>query len=185
MINKKQFARNYFDKLADLAKKINLTEVDKVLTLIETTHINSQMIFIVGNGGSATTASHMVCDLSKTTGKNIKALSLSDNTPLLTAIGNDISYDDVFSRQLEILANKGDMLLVITGSGNSKNILKAIQTAKNLGMITAGFLGFDGGKCREILDVSILVPSNEYGPVEDFHMILDHLMTEYFKKQGN
>jgi D-sedoheptulose 7-phosphate isomerase len=184
-MDKQKFARNYFEKLAKLSAMIDTGEIEKVISMIEETYDKGNIIFIAGNGGSAATASHMVCDLSKTTGKNIKAISLSDNVPTMSAIGNDISFDQVFSIPLKILAKKGDMLLVITGSGNSKNIIEVIKTANDLGMKTAGFLGFDGGKCRGRLDASILIPSNEYGPVEDFHMILDHLMTEYFKKQGD
>lgn len=189
-MNKKDFAKNYFQKLADLGKLIDLEEVEKVMNLIEEAYKNGKTIFVAGNGGSAATASHMVCDLCKTilgkdninsTKKRFKVVSLTDNVPLLTALANDCSYDFAFSEYLKTFANKGDLLLVITGSGNSKNIIEAVNVAKNLNMVTMGFLGFNGGVCRKILDASILIPSSEYGPVEDFHMVLDHMITAYFK----
>ena len=189
MNNKKDFAKEYFKKIADLGAKISLEEIDEVMGYIDEAHCNGKTIFVAGNGGSAATASHMVCDLCKTTlgkdnvnstKKRFKVVSLTDNVPLLTALGNDCSYDVSFSEYLKTFAGKDDLLLVITGSGNSKNIIEAINVAKKIGMKTVGFLGFDGGKCLGLLDASILIPANEYGPIEDYHMILDHMMTAYY-----
>lgn len=189
MEDKKNFAKNYLKKITDLGSKISLDEVNEVMKYIDEVYSKSGTIFVAGNGGSAATASHMVCDFCKTTlgkdninsiKKRFKMVSLTDNVPLLTALGNDCSYEVTFSEYLKTFANKDDLLLVITGSGNSKNIVGVVDMARKIGMKTVGFLGFDGGKCRSLLDASILVPSNEYGLVEDYHMILDHMMTAYY-----
>jgi len=110
---------------------------------------------------------------------------LSDNIPVMTAWGNDEGFEYIFSEQLQVLWESWDVLVIITGSGNSKNILQVIATAKNIGIKTIGFLWFDGGKAKPMLDQSILVPSNKYWPIEDIHMILDHLITWYFQQQIN
>jgi D-sedoheptulose 7-phosphate isomerase len=150
---------------------------------------HGRQIFIAGNGGSAATASHLACDLAKTTlGKGatlptrrIKAIALTDNMPLVTAWGNDAGYECVFAEQLRNLANPGDILVVITASGNSSNIVRAVHAARELGVHTIGFLGFDGGAVKPLLDDSIIVDSQHYGYIEDAHSVLSHLVTDYLK----
>ena len=136
--------------------------------------------------GSAATASHMASDLVKGValqGKpGIRAIALADNVPLLTAIANDHSYEEIFARQLAELGQPGDVLIVISASGNSPNILRVVETAREMKMTTVGFLGMGGGKAFEMVDVAVIVPSNEYGPVEDAHMMFDHLATAYLRK---
>lgn len=166
-------------------KKINLLKA-KIKNLIRT----NKTLFICGNGGSAATASHMACDLGKTIlGKNprtnkkrLKVISLNDNIPLMTAWSNDEGYEYVFSEQIKSLGKKGDILIIITGSGNSKNILEVIKEAKKRKIFTFGLLGFEGGKALKALDDYILVKSDDYGFVEDTHGIINHLITDYFKK---
>ncbi len=195
-IDKNKFAKAYLEKIKSLCEQIDINQIVNVIKILEKKLRTGRTIFIAGNGGSAATASHMVCDLGKTilgkepTTKNrrFRIISLSDNIPLLTAIGNDWKYETIFSEPLKNLGQKGDLLLVITGSGNSQNIIKAVQTAQKLKMKTTAFLGFDGGKVKEMVDAYVLVPSNEYGPIEDFHLIFNHLITNYFyeteKKKG-
>jgi D-sedoheptulose 7-phosphate isomerase len=143
----------------------------------------------MGNGGSATLSSHFATDLSKTTLsrvydqkiKRFRVISLTDNVGLLTAYSNDVSYDEVFSQQLSNLVRDHDIIIVITGSGNSPNILKAVDYAKKSNAITIGLLGFDGGKVKPLLDHSILVPSNHYGRIEAMHSMIHHLIVAYLK----
>jgi D-sedoheptulose 7-phosphate isomerase len=151
---------------------------------------HNRQVFIIGNGGSAATASHMACDLGKTVlgaadnppARRFRVIALTDNVALITAWGNDVSYQSVFAEQLRNFANKGDLLVVITGSGNSTNIVEAVKAAQELGLISVGLLGFSGGVVRKLLDHSVVVDSDDYGYIEDAHMILTHLATAYFKK---
>jgi D-sedoheptulose 7-phosphate isomerase len=143
-------------------------------------------LFLAGNGGSAATASHAACDLGKTVhtaGPNgsIKALCLNDNIPLLTAWGNDAGYEHVFSEQLRNFATAGDLFIPITASGNSPNIVQAIKVAKDLGVETFGLLGFVGGHAKGLLDDYLLIESQDYGVVEDAHMMVIHAITDALK----
>lgn len=167
--------------------------VDDVQTIIKdlyTAHKQDKQVFIAGNGGSAATASHMACDLAKTVlnkpvgvqPKRFKVIALTDNVPLITAWANDAGYETVFSEQLRNLATSGDLLIVITARGNSPNIVEVVKAAKDLGLQSAGLLGFDGGIVKDLLDSCVVVKSNNYGHVEDAHMILAHLITEYFRR---
>jgi D-sedoheptulose 7-phosphate isomerase len=150
-----------------------------------------QQVFIIGNGGSASTASHMACDLAKTvlgklpnkTTKRFRVMSMTDNVSLITALSNDFGFEHVFTEQLQLFARKGDLLIVITGSGNSPNLICAVELARKMGLRTAGLLGFDGGKIQPLLDTPVLVPNYSYGYVEDVHVIFDHLITAWFCKQ--
>jgi len=187
----KFFIKTYFKMLNKAAQKIEIDSIGEVIKILEKKFNLKKTIFIAGNGGSAATASHMVCDLNKTVlgktpkqeRKRFRVICLNDNIPLLTAIGNDLSYELVFSEPLRNYGRKGDLLLVITGSGNSKNVIEAVRVAKILRMDTVAFLGFDGGKVRNLVDKFILVPFYDYGVVEDLHMVLVHLITFYFKER--
>jgi D-sedoheptulose 7-phosphate isomerase len=182
---RESFAREYLQGVARLLDDFSAGDVGRMLRLLEEAHRHGRQVFIAGNGGSAATASHMANDLmwGITRGgvRPMKAISLPDNVALSTAIANDVGYDSVFSVQLEALARPQDLLIAITGSGNSPNILRALTTARRLGLTTIGLLGMDGGKAREMVDVAVVVPSHDYGPIEDVHMILDHLATAYLK----
>ena len=137
-------------------------------------------VFIIGNGGSAATASHMANDLNKFTiipgKKRFKAIALTDNVPLMTAWGNDDSYESIFSEQLTNLLDEGDVLIAISASGNSANILKGVQIGRELGAVTIALTGDTGGKLRHMVDYCVLAPSPNIGPQEDCHMILDHII---------
>ncbi|HZA01798.1 MAG TPA: SIS domain-containing protein, partial [Hyphomicrobiaceae bacterium] len=135
-----------------------------------------------GNGGSASTATHFACDLSKATivqGRaRLRVTSLTDNVALLTAWANDTSYENVFAEQLANLLNPGDVVVAISASGNSPNVIAAIKTAAACGATTVGIVGFSGGSLKEAVDAVVHVPSDSYGVVEDCHLVLEHAITE-------
>ena len=148
-----------------------------------------KFIFIVGNGGSAASASHLATDLmfgTKLDMPPIKAVSLVDSTPSITATGNDINFDHVFARQLKNLGSKGDLLFLISASGNSPNLLACLEISHRIGMKTIGFSGFDGGVLAKQVDISLHIPTELgcYGVVEDTHMIVGHMITELLKVQS-
>lgn len=156
-----------------------------ILGIRETVDADSR-IWVVGNGGSAATASHFATDLSRCTnssGAPIKGISLCDNSGLITAIGNDFGFDFVFSRQLSILATPGDLLVVITASGNSRNLVMAMEWAKNNGVKVLALTGFSGGKVKDLADIPIHVPTEigDYGVAEDTHSILCHFLSSQFR----
>lgn len=138
-------------------------------------------VVIFGNGGSAATASHLACDLAKTAcvpgHSRVRALALTDNVPLLTAWGNDASYEVVFAEQVRTLVRRRDVAIAISASGNSPNILAGAIAAREVGAAVVGVTGFGGGKLQALCDVCLVVPSHEYGPVEDLHMIFVHAVT--------
>ena len=180
------FAKRYVDDLAKVLADLPIDAIGRAMELLESAHESGRRVFIVGNGGSAATASHMANDLVwglAQLGKPVfRAMALSDNVALITAISNDRSYAEVFALQLEALADKGDVLVAISGSGNSANVVRAAEVAKEKGMRIIGFLGMGGGKLAKMVDIPILVPSSDYGPIEDIHMMLDHLMIGYFRQ---
>jgi len=182
-----EFIKNYFKELKETIDKISVEDIKKVTDILYKAYKKNKQIFIIGNGGSASTASHFACDLSKGTlqrvynekEKRFRVISLTDNVAHLTALANDLDYNDVFSQQLRNLVNSGDIVIAITGSGNSQNILNAADTASKSGAITIGFLGFDGGKLKDKVDYYIHIPSNHYGRIEDLHLVLSHLISSY------
>jgi D-sedoheptulose 7-phosphate isomerase len=186
----RDFSLRYLGGMKAVLDALPLDGVDTLIAYLSDAYQHGKQVFVVGNGGSAATASHMACDLAKTVlgkatdrqDRRFKVIALTDNVPLITAWGNDVSYDTVFAEQLRNLANPGDVLLVITGSGNSPNIVQAVRAARELGVTSIGLLGFDGGSVRTLLDHYVIVASRSYGYVEDAHMVLNHLITAYFKE---
>ena len=146
---------------------------------------NERQVFTLGNGGSASTASHMAADLAKNTiGPNMRrfrVLSLNDNAAILTALANDLGYENVFREQLENLIRPGDLLIAISASGRSPNVLKALRYAQRQSAQTACLLGFDGGDAASLCDVAIVVPTDHYGVIEDVHLVINHILVDYFK----
>jgi D-sedoheptulose 7-phosphate isomerase len=185
------FAHEYFTGLKAVMDRVDLGQVAAFVAELDRAYREDRQIFIVGNGGSAGTASHMACDLAKTvlgkkpdpTKRRFRVMSLTDNVPLITAIANDLGYEHVFTQQLVLFARPGDLLVVITGSGDSPNIVSVVSAARELGLRTTGMLGFDGGKVLPLLDTPLLIPEFSYGFVEDLHMVLDHLTTAYFARR--
>ena len=182
-----QFAKDYLTGLKAVLDRLPLAVLEKLFTVIEEAHAAGKQIFVIGNGGSAATASHMMNDLNKGTlghkgdapWKRFKVIALTDNVSLMTAWANDTDYNTVFSEPLKNLANRGDVLIAISASGNSPNIITAVEVAKQLGVKVLGLGGFTGGKLAQLADVCVVVPSNDYGPVEDVHMIIDHILVGY------
>lgn len=185
---------HYLTDLEKVFSEIELDNLTQIIEILEVAKENNKQIFFIGNGGSSATASHAVCDLTKTilgsnpsnsSQKPFKVINLSDNVPSLTAWANDVGYESIFSGQLKAFANEGDILVAISASGNSPNILQTVNFAKELGLTTVGWTGFDGGKLKELSDYNIHIPSTDYGVVEDLHMILVHIITRYFKQSND
>ncbi len=178
------FLTNYLERLNNFSESLDLQEAVNIIDTLTKNISDGKTIFTCGNGGSASIAEHFVCDLVKGTSTDStvspRAIPLLI-TPLLTAVANDISYDDIFSFQLSKFANKGDILLSVSSSGNSPNIIKAIETAKELDVTSISFVGFDGGKAKEISDFCLHVPSNNYGICEDAHHVLMHVISQYIR----
>ncbi len=165
---------------------LDLSQVDRVSDLLLTKRQNQNSIYIAGNGGSATLAEHMSTDLmfgTQTSLPSLKTVCLSSNSALITATGNDVSFESIFSRQIHHLGMKGDLLVVISASGNSVNLVYAVNEAKELGMETLGILGFDGGKLLDLVDHAIHVKTSigAYGISEDLHLMINHLLVENIK----
>jgi D-sedoheptulose 7-phosphate isomerase len=179
----RDYIREYIDRLEQGLREIDTVAIERVVETLENARRERRTIFIIGNGGSAATASHMANDLQKlaSQGKSLpyRAIALTDNVPLITAWANDANYAAVFVRQLEALARSGDVLIAITGSGNSPNIVRAMQWSKAAELKTIAFLGFKGGKVKEIADHVLLFAEDHYGRVEDAHMILEHMIANY------
>ena len=175
----------YITGLNTILHQIRELELAQLATLIQAAQQNQRTVFIAGNGGSASTASHWATDLGKglhhRIGKGVKALSLSDNTAWISAAANDIGYDSIFSDQLRAHAKAGDVLIVISASGNSPNIIKALQVARDIGVTSVSIVGFDGGAAKIASDYTVHVPtdSGKYGLAEDAQLILNHFLCDY------
>src|SRR6185312_3690289 len=153
-LDAKDFARWYRDRTLEQWQALDLDALGRVAALVEEAQAKGRFVWVCGNGGSAATSAHVGCDFGKTASrpeaKPLKAVSLSDNTAFMTAIGNDLSFEETFSRQLENVAAAGDVVILITGSGNSENLLRAAQLSRKRGAKVVGLLGFDGGKLKEL-----------------------------------
>lgn len=147
---------------------------------------NNKQVFTVGNGGSSSTASHMAADLAKNTirsnMKRFRITSLGDNASIMTALANDVGYESVFSEQLVDTISAGDVLIVISASGNSPNVLKAIHCARRHSAEVIGLLGCGGGEAASLVDIPIVAPSWDYGVIEDVHLAINHMLVEYFSR---
>ena len=183
----KAFARWYRERSVEQWESLDLDALARIAAVVDEARANGRFVWVCGNGGSAASAAHVGCDFGKTAGKPgdkpLKAVSLSDNTAFMTAIGNDLSFDETFSRQLENVAAAGDVVILITGSGNSPNLLRAATLARARGAKVVGLLGFDGGKLKALCDESLLIPSDQYGVIEDMHMSVAHILTFYLKQK--
>jgi D-sedoheptulose 7-phosphate isomerase len=182
------YSRRYARYLGELLNNLDCGAIDRVGRLFEHARQTGRTIFLIGNGGSAATASHVANDLGLGPraygGDAYRAISLTDNVAFMTAAGNDIGYESLFVEQLRTLLTPGDIVVGISASGNSPNILRAIEYAKTRNAVTVGLTGFDGGALREIVDESIHIATarGDYGPVEDLHLVLGHLITTYLAR---
>lgn len=177
---------DYFGQVEKMLQEISLPHLNRIFALLEQAYHDNRHIFIMGNGGSAATASHLALDLAKNTimadVPRIKVLSLTDHTPLITAWSNDTAYDNIFTEQLSSWLEPGDVVLGISASGNSPNIVQALQYARASRAVTIGLLGARGGKAREIVDAYILAPGQNIEQEEDAHMILAHIITRHMRE---
>lgn len=173
---------SYFNKLKQTIDKIPIQDLNLIMNLLMEAKKEGRKVFIMGNGGSSATASHYACDFNKgvsfNKAKKFKFICLNDNIPSLMAYANDLSFEDIFVEQLKNLFEEKDIVLGISGSGNSGNVLKAIEYANCHGGITIGFMGYDGGKLKSIVKYSVHIPINDMQITEDLHMVLDHCMMQ-------
>lgn len=176
---------HYVDRVQTVLKSIHAADLQRISDLVLEAFEGSRTIFVIGNGGSASTASHMACDLNKATsvpgGPRLRVLSLTDNMAWFSALANDLSYEDVFVEQLRHLFKPGDLLIAISASGNSPNLVRAVEFVNANEGKTIALVGFAGGKIKALLHASVHVTGSDYGPVEDGHLILNHLLTEHLK----
>ena len=171
---------NYSRYLQKAVQSVSEAQITALVSILFDAYLENKTVFVIGNGGSAANASHFAQDLAKGTRvsfdhpKRIKAMSLTDNVAFITALGNDDGYDTIFEQQLRTYANAGDIVVAISGSGNSPNIIKAINWANENQLTTVGITGFDGGKLREINQFSVHVPLNDMCTSESVHTIILH-----------
>ncbi len=181
------FAQEYVKNLSQITSELDLGALEKIVEAFESARARSQRIFFVGNGGSAATASHFANDLASVPVPEgqppFKSICLADSAAALTALGNDTGYDNVFTGQLKNLFEPKDVLVALSASGNSPNVLKGVEYANKNGGVTVGLGGFDGGKLKSLCRIFLHVktPRGAYGPVEDVHMMVDHLITSYLR----
>jgi len=186
------FVQNYVREAhAALDAPYFVQAVEKIASVLLTARAEDRTVFFFGNGGSASTASHFVTDIAKVAGgtqahgpgKRFRCVCLNDNTPGVTAWANDVNYASVFAGQLQSLAVKGDVVVAISGSGNSPNVLEGVRTARAMGLTTIGLTGMGGGKLKELVDVALVVPSNSMQHTEDTHLVTLHVLTAYLRDE--
>ena len=178
---------DYFSMLKGAIEATDRESINTVINLLQKAYQEERQVFIMGNGGSASTASHFACDFNKGLSygkrKRFKVISLNDNLPILLAYANDVSYENVFVEQLKNFFNPKDYVIGISGSGNSRNVIKAIEYANQHGGITIGFCGYTGGVLKESAQFCVHVPINDMQISEDLHMIMTHLIMHVLEKQ--
>jgi phosphoheptose isomerase len=176
----------YMDEMAQAWKTIDLAEFDRAVTILADGYLRGARVFSCGNGGSASIANHLVCDHTKgvrmKTDLRPRATSLSNNVELLTAIANDLAYEDVFEFQLQSQASPGDVLVAISSSGRSANIVRALTWARGNGLHTIAITGFEGGQARILADAAIHFECTNYGIVEDLHQAVMHALAQYIRQ---
>jgi len=177
---------SYLAQVADVLGKLPVEALEQMIYRLEEARWKRQQVFVCGNGGSAATAIHFASDLAKgalaVNKPPIKARSLCENTSLITAWANDASYDDIFTQCMEPWIKSEDVLIAISGSGNSRNVINAVGMARAVGATTIGFTGFGGGKLKDMVDICITVPSDSMEQIEDVHLLLCHLITSCLRK---
>jgi D-sedoheptulose 7-phosphate isomerase len=179
--------QNYIATLQQTLGELNQNQIWNVINVLQRARMQGSQIFIMGNGGSASTASHFVCDLAKNTRidglPHFRVIGLADNMEIFSAYANDEGYENVFSQQLINLVKPDDVVIAISASGNSKNVLNAVEEAQKHDLTTIGFTGFDGGQLGHLVDIHIHVDSKVIEHVEDVHLILEHIIVRTIKEQ--
>ncbi len=182
MMNK--WLKDFIEEHIRVISKIDKNTIVQLIKMVKTVRDKEKQIFVIGNGGDAACSSHLAVDLGKGASinkkKRFKIFSPVDNIPWLTALGNDLGYENIFVEQIENFCQKGDLLLVFSVSGSSPNIVKAVERAKELGLKTAAVVGDRNGKLIDMVDLTIVVPSKHYGHVEDIQNIVCHIIAYYF-----
>ena len=180
---KQRFSIEYLEQLKDLLDVFPHERFEEIVTALIDTYNKGRQVFIMGNGGSGSTASHFACDINKgcccDLEKKFKVICLNDNVPTMLAYANDLSYSKVFVEQLKNFLHPGDLVIGISGSGNSENVIQAVSYAKDRGAKTVGLTGFDGGKLAPIADIPFVAAINDMQKVEDVHMIVVHMLMQY------
>ena len=183
IINKKKFFEGYSKKLQAVLEKSDWSVIEELASDMQKCWKDGRRVFLCGNGGSAGNAIHLANDflygIAKRTGGGLRVLALSDNPSVITCLANDLSYDHIFSEQLAVQAEKGDLLIALSGSGNSPNILLAIEQAKKMQVKSFAILGFLGGKCKELVDVPIHFPVDDMQISEDLQLIVGHMLMQW------
>ena len=183
IINKKKFFEGYSKKLQAILEKSDWSVIEELASDMQKCWKDGRRVFLCGNGGSAGNAIHLANDflygVAKRTGGGLRVLALSDNPSVITCLANDLSYDHIFSEQLAVQAEKGDLLIALSGSGNSPNILLAIEQAKKMQVKSFAILGFLGGKCKELVDVPIHFPVDDMQISEDLQLIVGHMLMQW------
>ena len=178
---------DYLKGLRSCLEEIAEKDIIEIVDIIMKACSDGKKVIFMGNGGSATTASHFARDISIGTAKEgkprVRAISLADSIAAITSLANDVGYNSVFKEQLIGQVDKGDVVIGISASGNSPNVLEAMEYARSAGAVTVGFIGFGGGKLKELSDKSIVLSSRDYGQVEDAHLVLDHIFTCLVKER--
>jgi D-sedoheptulose 7-phosphate isomerase len=187
---RRDFVAGYLREIQRCLDALAPADVARFLECVEHAYHDDRCVYIIGNGGSAATASHMACDLAKNvypavsiaTVRRFRVSSLTDNVAMITALANDCGYERIFSEQLNNLLQKDDLVIAISASGNSPNIVDAIALAHKRGARTAALLGFDGGVVKDMVEVALVVGSYDYGHVEDLHLVLNHLVVSWMRQ---
>lgn len=183
--NSKDFYLEYINQKNVLLQNIDFRELNKVINLLKKCFKNKNIVYTCGNGGSSSLADHFTCDFIKQsnnqTNLQVKSISLTSNFSLISAIANDINYDQIFSFQIEKLCKKNDILFLFSVSGNSLNLVEAIKKAKKIGVKTISFTGFNGGKLAKLSDLNLNFPIANYGIVEDCHTGIMHYLSQYLR----
>lgn len=176
--------KDYLTTLREEIANLPVESIEEMSELLSEVYENNKSVFVMGNGGSSANASHFVCDLVKGLsypgGKRFRALSLCDNTPLLTATANDCGYENVFCEQLENFLQSGDLVIAVSGSGNSRNVVRGIELARKKKAITVGVLGSPGGMLKDMVDLAVVAPSENLERIEDLHSIIFHSIKTRF-----
>jgi D-sedoheptulose 7-phosphate isomerase len=179
--------QSYISTLQHTMEQLPRQLISDVIAVLQRARMQDNQVFIMGNGGSASTASHFVCDLAKNTRReglpHFRAIGLTDNMAIFSAYANDEGYENVFSKQLANLIRPNDVVIGISASGNSKNVLYAMEEAQKYNVITIGFTGFDGGRLGQMVNINIHVKSNIIEHVEDIHLMLEHMIVKTIKEQ--
>jgi D-sedoheptulose 7-phosphate isomerase len=187
-MNAATVARAYIDGLVAALQAIPPEGISRIAAMLDRARAEGRLVLVLGNGGSAATASHLVVDLNKTANRpghpRLRAIALTDNVPVLTAWANDARYEDVFTEQLENFVWPGDVVIAISGSGRSANVLAAIRRARELGAATIGLTGFEGGELVQMVDECLIISSRVMGQIEDAHLAVGHILAAVLSGRG-